>query len=53
MVAWIFGAAWLYLTTGAVFTRFAKLLNMPAFGYGVLAALPFAVFNHALAVEIH
>ena len=42
MVAWIFGAAWLYLTTGAVFTRFAKLLHMPAFGYGLLAAVPFA-----------
>ena len=42
MVAWIFGAAWLYLTTGAVFTRFAKELNMPAFGYGLLAAAPFA-----------
>jgi len=42
MVAWIFGAAWLYLTTGAVFTQFAKLLHMPAFGYGLLAAVPFA-----------
>jgi len=42
MVAWIFGAAWLYLSTGAVFTRFNKLLNMPAFGYGLLAAVPFA-----------
>ena len=51
MVAWIFGAAWLYLTTGAVFTRFAKLLNMPAFGYGVLAALPFAVSMAQLPVS--
>ena len=42
MVAWAFGAAWLYLTTGAVFTRFAKLMAMPKFGYGVLAAIPFA-----------
>ena len=42
MVAWTFGAAWLYLTTGAVFTRYAKLLHMPAFGYGLLAAVPFA-----------
>ena len=42
LVAWLFGSGWLYLTTGAVFTRFAKLLNMPAFGFGVLAALPFA-----------
>lgn len=42
MLAWVIGAAWLYLTTGAVFTRFAKLIHMPAFGYGILAALPFA-----------
>jgi MFS family permease len=42
MLAWIVGAAWMYLTTGAVFTRFAKLLGMPKFGYGLLAALPFA-----------
>lgn len=42
IVAWFFGAAWLYLTTGAVFTRFAKQLHMPAFAFGVLAALPFA-----------
>ena len=41
LVAWLFGAAWLYLTTGAVFTRFAKLLDMPKFGYGLLAAVPF------------
>ena len=42
MVAWAIGAAWMYLTTGAVFTRFAILLGMPKFGYGLLAALPFA-----------
>ena len=42
MVAWLFGSVWLYLTTGAVFTRFAKLLDMPKFGYGLLAAVPFA-----------
>ena len=51
MVAWIFGAVWLYLTTGAVFTRFTKLLNMPAFGYGVLAALPFGVSLAQLPVS--
>ena len=51
MVAWIFGAAWLYLTTGAAFTRFAKLLNMPAFGYGLLAAVPFAAALAQLPVS--
>lgn len=51
MVAWVFGAAWLYLTTGAVFTRFAKLLHMPAFGYGVLAAMPFALSLAQLPVS--
>ncbi|MCG3150681.1 MAG: hypothetical protein PCFJNLEI_04172 [Verrucomicrobiae bacterium] len=42
MVAWVIGAGWMYLTTGAVFTRFAKLLDMPKFGFGLLAAIPFA-----------
>jgi MFS family permease len=32
----------MYITTGAVLTRFAQWLEMPAFGFGVLAALPFA-----------
>jgi MFS family permease len=41
-LAWVFGAAWMYITTGAVLTRFAQWLEMPAFGFGVLAALPFA-----------
>ena len=40
--AWMFGAAWMYITTGAVLTRFAQWLEMPKFGFGVLAALPFA-----------
>jgi len=42
LVAWLFGAAWLFATSGAPLTRFAKLLGLPAFGFGVLAALPFA-----------
>jgi MFS family permease len=40
--AWIFGAAWMYIVTGAVMTRFAQQLGTPGFGFGVLAALPFA-----------
>ena len=40
--AWLFGAAWLYLTMGAALTRYAKLLGLPPFGFGILAALPFA-----------
>lgn len=42
MLAWVVGAAWMYLSTGAVFTRYAKLLGMSKFGFGLLAALPFA-----------
>jgi len=41
-LAWAFGATWMYITTGAALTRFAKLLEMPEYGYGFLAALPFA-----------
>ncbi len=40
--AWLFGAAWMYLTMGAALTRYAKALELPPFGFGVLAALPFA-----------
>jgi len=40
--AWVFGAAWMYTTMGATLTRYAKLLGLPPFGFGVLAALPFA-----------
>jgi MFS family permease len=42
MLAWIFGAVWLYITTGAVLTRYAQLMNLSKFGFGLLAALPFA-----------
>lgn len=41
-VAWGFGAAWMYITTGAVLTRYAQSLQMSEFGFGLLAALPFA-----------
>lgn len=41
-LAWVFGGAWLYITTGAALTRFAQWLDMPMFGFGILAALPFA-----------
>jgi MFS family permease len=41
-LAWAFGAAWMYITTGAALTRAAQLFGMPAFGFGLLAALPYA-----------
>jgi len=41
-IAWVFGAAWMYIITGATLTQFAKLLGMSKVGFGVLAALPFA-----------
>ncbi len=40
--AWLFGSAWMYLTMGATLTRFAKLLGLPTFWFGVLAAMPYA-----------
>ena len=40
--AWLFGAGWMYLTMGATLTRFAKLLGLPTFWFGVLAAMPYA-----------
>jgi MFS family permease len=41
LVAWLFGAAWMYIVTGAAATRFAQGLAMPAFGFGLLAASPY------------
>lgn len=41
-VAWLFGAFWMYAVGGIAQTRLAKLLQLPPFGYGVLAAVPFA-----------
>ncbi|MEX2213018.1 MAG: MFS transporter [Phycisphaeraceae bacterium] len=40
--AWGFGAVWMYITTGAALTQYAKSMNMSKFGFGLLAALPFA-----------
>lgn len=40
-LAWGFGAAWMYITTGGALTRFAKHLGLPEFGFGLLAAVPF------------
>jgi len=41
LVAWLFGAAWQSMTTGAALTRYAKSLHVTEFGFGVLAAIPF------------
>lgn len=41
LVAWIFGAAWQSMTTGATLTRFAKGIHLSEFGFGLLAAIPF------------
>jgi len=40
MVAWMFGAAWMYTTRSVALTRFAKCLGLPLFWYGVLGAMP-------------
>jgi len=40
-LSWAFGSTWLYITTGAALTRYAKLLGVPEYGFGVLAAIPF------------
>ncbi len=41
VVAWIFGSAWMYLCSGAPLTQYARLLHLPPFGFGLLAAIPF------------
>lgn len=41
LVAWLFGAAWQSMTTGAALTRFAKGIHLSEFGFGLLAAIPF------------
>jgi MFS family permease len=40
-VAWFFGAVWMYITTGAVLTQYAKSLHVSEFGFGLLASLPY------------
>lgn len=42
MMGWMFGSVWLYISTGAVLTSYAQILNLSNFGFGLLAALPFA-----------
>ncbi len=39
--AWLFGAAWMYVVMGATVTQFLRAVNMPDWGFGVVAALPF------------
>jgi MFS family permease len=41
IVSWLFGAAWMYMVSGAIFTRYAKLLHVSNFGFGILATVPF------------
>ncbi len=40
-MAWVFGVAWIYLVSGAILTRYAKLLDVSNFGFGLLATIPF------------
>ncbi|MEI6148409.1 MAG: MFS transporter [bacterium] len=41
LVAWLFGAAWMSITSGATLTRFAREMGVREFGFGLMAALPF------------
>ena len=41
LVAWLFGAGWMYLVTGAALTRYARLLGVTEFGFGLMAAIPY------------
>jgi len=40
-VAWFFGAVWASIISGAALTRYAKLVHLPLFGFGLLSALSF------------
>ena len=40
MVAWMFGAAWMFTTTSVALTKFAQCLGLPLFWYAVLGSLP-------------
>ncbi len=40
MVAWMFGAAWMFTTTSVALTKFAQCLGLPLFWYGYLGSLP-------------
>ncbi|MDW8344810.1 MAG: MFS transporter [Verrucomicrobiae bacterium] len=39
--AWVGGALWLYITTGALLTRYAQWVGLPPIGFGIMAAVPF------------
>lgn len=41
MLAWVAGALWLYITTGALLTRYAQWVGLPPVGFGIMAAVPF------------
>ncbi len=49
--AWVFGSAWLWIVSGAVLTRFAQAVGTPAWGFGVLAAVPFVAALSQLPVS--
>jgi MFS family permease len=40
-LAWVFGSAWATITGGAALTKYAQVLGLPKFGFGLLAALPY------------
>jgi MFS family permease len=39
--AWLFGATWMYMAGMVPQTRYAKLMNMPEFFYGIMPILPY------------
>src|SRR5690606_34475875 len=39
--AWMLGTFWVFAISGAAMAQFAIALDTPAFGFGLLAALPF------------
>ncbi|MCX5662202.1 MAG: MFS transporter [Planctomycetota bacterium] len=42
VIAWVFGAFWQWTISGAALFKFARLMGTPDWGFGLLAALPFA-----------
>lgn len=40
-LAWAAGALWLYITTGALLTRYAQWVGLPPVGFGILASIPY------------
>lgn len=39
-LAWVFGAAWMYIPTGSVMQEFLRTLGTPQWAYGFIGALP-------------